>query len=124
MQVHHIGYKVKNIEESKILFQVLGYSLGEETVDADLRIKLCTLYNCGNMVELVEFIDNNSLDETPIGPYHICYQVESINDSIFILKQNGFRVINSAFTSKIFFGYLCVFLYHKDIGLLELIEVG
>lgn len=67
---------------------------------------------------MVKILKNNG-----VTPYHVCYEVDSIEKSIFELRMLHFMP-----TSKINFAPAIseygkvVFLYHNDFGLIELFE--
>lgn len=54
-------------------------------------------------------------------PYHICYEVTSVNDAILELKAIGFIVLEAPVESIPLEGMVC-FLYSADMGLIELID--
>lgn len=129
MKVHHIGYAVKNIEEAVKTFQQLGYTLGGGITKDDFRcVKICFMKN-GN--ECVELVAPNG-EKTPVDgvlklngatPYHICYEVNNLDNSIAELKKQKFMVVQKPEIAPAIDCCKVAFLYQKDIGMIELVEV-
>lgn len=111
-------------------FKKLGYY--EETpVFCDklrnINIKFVVGGGGAYRVELIEPIGENSdLGNLPkkIGeaPYHICYEVPSLDDAIDELKRDGYVVIKKPEAAIAINGRRVSFLYGRGIGLLELVE--
>ena len=54
--------------------------------------------------------------------YHKCYEVDNIENAIERLKKENYIVISNIIYSKLLLGQVC-FLYSKERGLIELLEV-
>jgi len=128
MKIHHIGYAVKCIEKAEKVFQSMGYNAGNEITEDEkrnVRIKFISLGE--DVVELVEPSNENSpifnlLKKNGPATYHICYEVENIDDKIKELKKNGFMVISDISAAPAIDEKSVAFLFNKDIGLIELLE--
>lgn len=94
MKLDHIGYITDQIDETKEGFVRLGYA-PESVVDFEAhKCKICFLRKEGETtVELVEpYEDNKSLRKllkNGVTPYHVCYEVENIHQSINTLTGGG-----------------------------------
>lgn len=99
MKVHHIGYAVKNIEDSIKEFERLGYSKVKNTViDSKRNVIIQFIQNEEYLIELVaplkeESPVTNILKKQGNSPYHICYETNDIDNKIKELSNNGFTII-------------------------------
>ena len=136
MKVNHIGYLVKDINKSIQIFSQLGYVQISEifrdnkaTKDEKARnIYICFMKNDENCVELVSPIDESSdvfstLKRQGEGPYHICYEVDSIKDSVNELIKQGWLVLRRPACAMAFDYAEVVFLFRQNIGVIELVEI-
>jgi methylmalonyl-CoA/ethylmalonyl-CoA epimerase len=78
--------------------------------------------------ELVEPIDETSpvnkiLDKTGVTPYHICYETDDIYGVINNLKKQGYLLLQTPVPAIALDNRKICFMYHKDAGLIELLEV-
>ena len=95
MKLDHIGYITDQIEDTRNGFLRLGYT-PDSIVDFEAhKCKVCFLRKeKETTVELVEpYEDNKSLRKllkNGVTPYHVCYEVENIEDTIKeYLETNG-----------------------------------
>ena len=136
MRVNHIGYLVKDIDKSISVFQQLGYEKISEVFTDDKaqgnekprNVYICFMQNEGSCVELVSPIDESSdvfitLKRQGEGPYHICYEVESLKDSVSTLTKQGWLVLKRPASATAFDGAEVVFLFRNNIGMIELVEI-
>lgn len=91
MREHHVGIVVKNMEESRLVFERLGYwSCGEEVEDLEQHNRILFLENGQNLnkIELIEPLDDAStVRNAAPGIHHICYEVkEGFADGFRALK--------------------------------------
>lgn len=130
MYIHHIGYAVKNINEAILQFEKLGYEKeGEMREDAEGgKLYVQFLLNQGTRVELVSPAEtegspvDNVLNAIGCTPYHICYEVRNIREAIRFLKEENYKVIRKPEKTGVLNNYLIAFLYHKDMGVIEIVE--
>ncbi|RDU22110.1 hypothetical protein DWV06_16405 [Anaerosacchariphilus polymeriproducens] len=127
--IHHIGYLVKNIEDSIQVFEALGYVKETEIINDEARgIYICFLIKDGYRVELVSPINENStvsglIKKLGNTPYHICYEVEKIEEAIDSLKKQKYVLLQKPKEAVAIEGKRVAFLYEKNIGMIELVEV-
>ena len=139
MRVNHIGYLVKDINKSVQIFQSLGYVKASEIFTDNYvpggggykarNVYICFMKNGGNCVELVSPIDESSdvfstLKRQGEGPYHICYEVESLKDSVSTLTKEGWLVLRRPARAMAFDGAEVAFLFRNNIGMIELVEIN
>lgn len=129
MLVHHIGYYVTNIEESKNRFEYLGYRVEQDAVyDFQRGIRVLLMMGDSVRIELIEIVDVGHCDIAHMlkhkgaCPYHICYEVKDIEAAMNELKKQRFKVINKKAKAKAISNRNVAFLYNKQVGMIELIE--
>ena len=99
LKVHHIGYAVKNIQQSLEMFQKIGYSLeSKPMIDMKRKVEIAFVQNNNYLVELISPIDDESpiksyLEKIGNTPYHFCYETKDIAASIIELKKQRYFVI-------------------------------
>ena len=88
LEMDHIGYAVRNIQETAALYMAAGWTLSEVFSEEVQRTKIAFLRK-PNMttIELVSPLDgkspvDNILKTQGVSPYHICYVVEVILQSV------------------------------------------
>lgn len=136
MKVDHIGYLSYNIEKSIQAFRQLGFEQETEVYIDNIpdenssarNVYICFIRNDNTRVELVSPIDENSDVYSTIkrqgeGPYHICYQVEDLEDKIQELKNDGWMLLKRPAKAMAFDYARVSFLLKKGVGMIELVEV-
>lgn len=127
LKFHHIGIAVNNIEVTTAFYKLIGYSVSDIVFDNNQNVNVCYLTKQGQpAIELVEPVDDQSpvvkiLTKTGVSPYHICYEVDSISEETKNLKAQKFVLVSKAKMSPLFHANVA-FLFHKNVGLIELIE--
>lgn len=129
MLIHHIGYYVTDLEEAKNKFECLGYCVEQDEVyDFQRGIKVLFLIGESVRIELIKIVDIEHCDIAHLGhykgafPYHICYEVDDIDLTIVKLKKQRFKVIKEKAGAKAINNRDVVFLYNKNVGVIELME--
>lgn len=126
-KLNHIGIAVTNITVSKEKYIKEGYKVIKESYDENFLTELCIMRKEDEVIELV-YTNNpksnvynlcSKKDETI---YHECYEVDNIEETIKELKNNNYIVISNIVYSKLLLGQVC-FLYSKENGIIELLEV-
>jgi len=131
MEIEHIGYAVADIDKSLQKFLELGYTVNSKLFEDNARgIKIIFVKNGAYRVELIAPNKENSpvdsiLSKNGCSPYHICYRVDDIDQSVKELKTKGYVVIKPKSLAIAFSENTdknVVFLYNKNMGLVELVE--
>lgn len=136
MRIDHIGYLCKDINKSIEVFLSLGYKqeteIFEDSVQAGdnkpRNVFICFLRNGDYRVELVSPIDEMSdvyatIKRQGEGPYHICYQVEDLEESVLELKKAGWMMLKRPAQAIAFDNKLVAFLFKAGAGTIELVEM-
>ncbi len=130
MNIHHVGYLTKTIAKTREAFLYLGYEEEREVRYDDIRmINIAFLKKDGYRIELIEPFSKESpmfplLKHYKNTPYHICYSVTDLEDSIAELEKKRYHVIDPPEKAPCLNNRRVAFLMHKDMGIIELLEEG
>lgn len=128
MKIDHVGYLVGDINKAINEFEELGYCKKNDIIRDELRkIDICFMDNNGYCVELVTPLCEESVvyslyKKLREAPYHFCYEVECIEESISELKKKGYVQTQPIQEAVAFNGRRVVFLFNKSMGLIEIVE--
>lgn len=128
MKYHHIGIACEDIDATAKHYQDLGYVKGEKVVDPLQNIEICFLDHADMpRIELLAPVNGNSpvvqtLQKNGTTPYHICYTVDNLDQTVKDLKKQHFLVVAKAKPACAIENRRVTFLYNKDTGLIELVE--
>ena len=129
MKIHHVGYLAKNIEKTEKKFFELGYTVESPTAYDEIRkINIEFLVNGDYRVELIQPMSEDSpmfplLKRYKNSPYHFCYEVESLEESVKELSENGYTVIQEPEIAPCIEGRKVAFLNNISMGIIELVEI-
>lgn len=129
MKFHHVGIAVNSLNEAIIAYEALGYSKTSVIIkDPIQKVQLCFLDKENSpTLELVASISlespiNNILAKSGPTPYHNCFEVDDINETVTYLRLHGYRRISAILPAIAFGNRNICFLYHKEVGIIELLE--
>jgi methylmalonyl-CoA/ethylmalonyl-CoA epimerase len=133
MKLHHIGYAVRNIDDSRKSFELLGfYPVGSEHRDYLRNVDILFMKNMADTVELIAIADRNTRSDIDfltksgrnqfVGPYHVCFEVRDLESAVRELREKRFVISSEVAPAPAICGRRVVFLYHKNTGLIELLE--
>ena len=126
---NHIGIAVKDLNQSKKSYLDLSFTESPigDIYDEVQNIKLSFLVNNGVTFELVQGLGDNIVGElinkNGVIPYHSCYSVYDLNESVNLLTEKNFRQISKEIRAKAFNNSLIQFLYNPNAGIIELLEL-
>ena len=129
LKVHHIGIACFSIDESKVFYEQIGYRASVITDDPIQDIRICFLEKEGMpRLELLAPIDeaspvNRILETQGVTPYHICYETDDLDVIAKVLRQEKFVRVSKAVPACAIDNNRVIFLFRKDVGLIELVEV-
>jgi methylmalonyl-CoA/ethylmalonyl-CoA epimerase len=92
------------------------------------NVRIAFLEKAGNpLLELVQPMDKTSpvcgtLRKVGVSAYHFCYETNDMQKCIETLEQQRFKVIVNPVEAIAFANRKISFLYHIDVGLIELLE--
>lgn len=128
MEFHHIGVAVKSIDATAPMYESGGYKRSEVVFDPIQNVNICWLTKVGApIVELLEPVNESSpvcktLEKNGVTPYHSCYVVDKIDDAVKELRSQKYVLTGKPVEAVAFCGSRVCFLYHKNMGLIELVE--
>lgn len=128
LNFHHIGYAVRDIAKSSAIFINMGYSVSQTIIDPIQNVKIALLSKVDNpLIELVEATDDKSpvlgiISKVGVSAYHICYQTSDIEQTISELKKQRFLCMFKPVEAVAFGNRKICYLYHSDVGLIELLS--
>lgn len=126
--IHHIGYLVKNLDKAMLQFEILGYKHNGLPIYDDYRgIDIAFLEKDGYKIELVCPRDSKSIVgnlRKKIGntPYHICYEVDNLENAIEELGKLRFVIWEQPHEALAIDCRRVVFLFSSQMGMIELVE--
>lgn len=125
---HHLGIATRSIENCVSIYSKLGYSISDIRVEPSQNVKICFLSKEGGpLLELVEPQNKDSpvsniVKNSGTTPYHTCYQVENLQESLDELEGLNFRVLFEPLKSEAMDEGLFCYLFSAEIGLIELYQ--
>ena len=125
---HHIGMAVYDIEATAAVYVQGGYHRSSTIYDPVQNVNICWLEKDGMpLVELLEPVDETSpvckiLEKNGVTPYHTCYVVENIENSIAELKKQKYVTLSNPEKAVAINGCRVCFMFNRNIGLIELVE--
>ena len=128
MKIHHLGYAVNNINDSIIEFEKLGYTKISFVNDLLRNVQIAFMSNQDYLVDLIAPLNDKSpVDKVLLKmgstPYHICYETHDIDSKVSELKNDGWMLIKKKEIAIAIDDNYVVFMYHKIVGLIELVEI-
>lgn len=129
MKFHHIGVAVKSIEQTASVYVLGGYKKSSIIYDPHQNVSICWLTKEGMpTIELLQPVDGKSpvnkiLEKNGVTPYHVCYVVENIEQSIIGMKKLKYVVVSKPVEAVAINGSKVSFLFNKNVGLVELVEI-
>ena len=130
MKIHHLGYAVNSIEKSIPAFETLGWeSSSGITDDRPRKVRIAFLEKDGQLLELVAPLGEDSPVHQALKqnkgvptPYHICYEVESLDAARAELRQKGFMPFIPAAPAPAIEDRNVEWFFALNLGIIELVE--
>lgn len=79
--------------------------------------RLELLEPAGSQSPVTKILRNNG-----VTPYHVCYEADDLARAVADLKARRFLVVAKPVPAAAMGNLKVCFLYHKDVGLVELVE--
>lgn len=125
---HHIGIAVSSIEKAKPFYLSAGYSVSETVIEPVQKVRVAYARRDGfPTMELLEPLDETApvckiLAKNGNTPYHCCYEVMDIKETIAEARKEGFLPLGRPVPGHGLDDALMIFLYNKDVGLVQVME--
>jgi len=132
LKLNHIGYAVTNMKNSIYIFKGLGYEKDDRGIIEDSIQNVCICFLKRDNETTIELVGIRNEENNPIrnilskigcSAYHMCYETSNINEERIKLAKIGFKQISRKINAIAFNNSKIMFLYAKDFGLIELIEI-
>lgn len=125
---HHLGIVTYDIQKTAMFYLNMGYKEVIGGYDPNQNV-YGYFYEKKDFptIELLAPYDEKSpinkiLEKNGVSPYHLCYEVnDTLENSIIELKKSKFLLISKPTFSKNLDGKKVCFLFHKDVGIVELL---
>lgn len=128
--IAHIGVAVPDIEEACRLYADLGYT-AQGTVNAavDQGVNALMMRNGTLTIELLSPLEQGQpspidtyIATKPYKMYHVAYYVSDFEAQILLMQKKRYVMIGEPSYSKTQHGKRTVFLFHRKLGVIELVE--
>lgn len=127
LKYHHTGLIVKDSNEAKKLYsQLFGTSsISKSVLVQSQGVEICFVKTgVDSYLELISQVSEASMISKMLKKnvtyYHVAYQTDCLQDSIYELENNGCTLLN-VFNSEAFENQECAFLFSPQGELLELV---
>ena len=127
-KIHHVGYAVPAIESARTELESLGWRVvGGVTDDVARKVRIQFLRLGDEVVELVAPLADDSpikktIQKSSGTPYHICYEVDSLDSAEAELKKLHFMVFKKPATAPAIGNRRVEWFFSKNCGIIELVE--
>ncbi len=128
-EVNHIGIATPDIQLTADFYNSMGY---EEVYGAyDMKQNVYGYFYKKEGLPTIELLApydekspvNKIITKNGVIPYHFCYEVYAkLEDAIKEMKKNNFVMVSNIDISKGMGNRKMVFMFHKNVGLIELVE--
>ncbi|HEW92376.1 MAG TPA: VOC family protein [Thermotogaceae bacterium] len=128
MKIHHFGYAVREIKKARERFKELGFVEDSQIIeDVKRSVLILFMKKEGHRIELVSPMrDGSSIDSilAKVGPtlYHICYEVDNLENSITRLKKSKYLLLYQPSEAIALGNKRVAFMYNALVGIVELVE--
>ena len=128
LKVHHVGYAVPSIESARAEFESLGWIVcSGVTDDASRKVRIQFLRLGDEVIELVAPLTDDSpikktLQKSSGTPYHICYEVDSLESAEADMKARRFIVFKKPAPAPAIGNRKVEWFFSKCNGIVELVE--
>jgi len=127
MKIHHVGYAVNDIDKALVEFKLVGFNVLSKTKDFDRNINIVFIEKDNYIIELISPISLNSpinkiLSKNGLIPYHLCYESSDFYNDLDKFKKIGWLIIEEPQKAVAINNSLVVFLYSKNIGIVNMVE--
>ena len=128
--VNHIGYAVRDIQKTAQFYIDAGWQFSEIFEEEVQHAKIAFLTKEGfPKIELVAPLKEG--EQSPVDTYlqkigcctyHVCYDVDDIEQAVEDLFDEGFKPLFEPVESVAMDGHTICYLYHLHVGLIELVS--
>lgn len=127
-KVNHIGYAVRDINKTAQYYVDAGWELSAIYEEDVQHTRIAFLTKDGfPTIELVAPLEGKSpvdtfLQKIGCSTYHVCYDVDDIDEAVEDLFDEGFKPLFEPVPSVAMNGHKICYLFHLHVGLIELVS--
>lgn len=131
MKFSHLGVAVLNIEQALSVYQeIFGYKVLSGPFDDPIQRASVCFVGTGipndMIIEVVASLDENSpvskMLVKGVGAYHMCYEVDDIEQALADIRKKGCVIINKPVPAVAFKGRRIAWFYTPTRQLVEVVE--
>lgn len=129
LEFHHMGVATPDIDKTVAQYRNMGYEVdGAIVYDPRQNVNICFLSHPSMpRVELLSPVDESSpvvqtINKNGVSPYHTCYTVANLDEAVKDFRGLKYMIVSKPKPACAIDGRRVAFLFHKDIGLIELVE--
>lgn len=129
LRFHHIGILTATLEKAVTAYEELGFVSAEKPEDIpSQKVRVCFMQKQGSpLIELIEPSGMDSplkgfLEKHGPGPYHLCYSCDNLKETLTLLRKSSYQIISNPDDTPAASISSRVFVYKKELGLMELVE--
>ena len=126
--IHHYGFATSDLEQSIIAFRSIGFHVDDIVIDPVQNVRIAFASHPINAtIELISDIDefgptSHFISKNGNGLYHICYEVNNLDETIKLLRENSFLLRHPPVHAVALNNRRIAWMYNRYIGLFELLE--
>lgn len=129
--VAHIGIAVTSIAQAQKLYELFGFQEESEgMIEEELYGVRVKMMRCGeSRIELLEPLEegrespiDSYIATKPYKMYHLAYTCSDFEAQMALLRKHKFIPVNEPMSSKAINGKRAVFMFNRQLGIVELCE--
>ncbi len=130
LRVNHVGYAVRDINKTAQYYLDAGWKMSEIFEEEVQHTRIAFLTKDGfPAIELVASLKEGEpspvdtiLQKIGCSTYHVCYDVDDIEQAVEDLFDEGFKPLFEPVPSVAMDGHKICYLYHLHVGLIEIVS--
>lgn len=130
LRINHVGYAVRDINKTAQYYLDSGWQLSEIFEEEVQHTRIAFLTKDGfPAIELVAPLKEEEpspvdtiLQKIGCSTYHVCYDVDDIEQAVEDLFDEGFKPLFEPVPSVAMDGHEICYLYHLHVGLIEIVS--
>lgn len=130
LRANHVGYAVRDINKTAQYYLDAGWKMSEIFEEEVQHTRIAFLTKDGfPAIELVASLKEGEpspvdtiLQKIGCSTYHVCYDVDDIEQAVEDLFDEGFKPLFEPVPSVAMDGHKICYLYHLHVGLIEIVS--
>lgn len=129
LNIDHVGYAVCDIMTTAQPYLNAGWTMSKIYEEKVQNTKIAFLYKEGfTTIELVSPLNQTPspvdkfLENGGVQPYHICYTVDDVMESVEALHEENFMPLFWPVESVAMDNRMICYLYNENVGLIEIVN--